>query len=125
MRTRHGWLILSLQQRILASESARSPVAIDTVRYRYSLAIDRDVDALLRWDGHHGRRSVEHLYCSHHLQGTLAIELPRAAARLNDIHVPTGHVLVQDILRFLIADLGVRPLHHDWDRVLQESASVS
>jgi len=121
VRTRHGRLILSLQQRILASCSARSPITVDTVRYRYSLAVDRDVDALLRWDGHHGSRSGDLPYCSHHLQGTLAIELPRSAARLNDFHLPTGHVLMQDILRFLIADLGVRPLHQDWDRVLNES----
>ena len=125
VRTRHGRLILCLQQRITASDSARSRVVVDTGRYRYSLAVDRDFDALLRWDGHHGPRPTEHPYCTHHLQGTLAVELPRAAARLNDFHVPTGHVLIQDILRFLVADLGVRPLHQDWDRVLNESASAS
>jgi len=50
-----------------------------------------------------------------HLGGTLAgIDLSKA-------HLPTGHVALQDVLRFAIIDLGVEPLRDDWDAILAGS----
>jgi hypothetical protein len=40
---------------------------------------------------------------------------------LNDLHLPTGYVPFEEVLRFCIADLGVSPFAEDWDSVLQES----
>lgn len=47
-----------------------------------------------------------------HLGGVLAgIDLSKA-------HLPTGHVSLQGILRFAVADLGVAPLRADWQAIL-------
>jgi hypothetical protein len=43
-------------------------------------------------------------------------------ARLNDFHLPTGYVAIEDILRFTIVDLEVAPLSGDWDAILKESS---
>ena len=51
-----------------------------------------------------------------HLGGTLAgIDLSKA-------HLPTGHVALQDVLRFAIVDLGVAPLRDDWEAILGDDS---
>ena len=37
---------------------------------------------------------------------------------LSKRHLPTGHVTLQDVLRFAVVDLGVAPLRDDWQAVL-------
>ena len=46
---------------------------------------------------------------------------PIANIDLSKAHVPTGMVTLQDVLRFAIVDLGVRPLRDDWYEVLTQS----
>jgi hypothetical protein len=43
------------------------------------------------------------------------------AVSLNDLHLPTGYVAFEEVLRFCIVDLGVHPLSDGWDGVLRES----
>ncbi len=38
--------------------------------------------------------------------------------RLSNLHIPTGHVTISDIVRFLIAEVGVEPRRSDWMNVL-------
>ena len=33
-------------------------------------------------------------------------------------HIPTGRVSLESVVRFAIAELGVRPIRDDWGRVL-------
>jgi len=40
---------------------------------------------------------------------------------LNDLHLPTGYVLLEEIIRFCIVDLGVRTLDADWNKTLEDS----
>lgn len=50
-----------------------------------------------------------------------ARELTRSETRLTrQDHIPTGRVPVEALVRFLIADLAVKPLRSDWERVLAE-----
>ena len=43
------------------------------------------------------------------------------AVPLNDLHLPTGYVAFEEVLRFCIVDLHVRPLAEDWDQTLRNS----
>jgi hypothetical protein len=40
---------------------------------------------------------------------------------LNDVHLPTGYVTFEDVIRFCVVDLEVAPLAQNWHRVLRES----
>jgi hypothetical protein len=40
---------------------------------------------------------------------------------MNHFHLPTGFVAVEEVLRFCIHDLGLRPLSTGWHEVLEES----
>ena len=47
-----------------------------------------------------------------HLSGAVAgVDLTKA-------HLPTGHVTLQDVVRFVITEWGVRPRRDDWPAVL-------
>ncbi len=41
---------------------------------------------------------------------------------LGKLHVPTGRVFFEDVLRFLFHDLDIRPARDDWREVLDETA---
>jgi hypothetical protein len=43
---------------------------------------------------------------------------------LEDLHLPTGWITVEEIIRFLICDFGVRPKSKNWDVILQNSEDL-
>jgi hypothetical protein len=121
LHTVYGPLVLSLDQ-IVTSTKVGGRHRLQTVRYRYSLAPDRVTEALVRWDYCRSDEHGDRTFCRRHLQGVLPIRLPKGMARLNDFHLPTGYVAIEDILRFTIVDLEVAPLSGDWDAILKESS---
>ena len=36
-------------------------------------------------------------------------------------HLPTGRILLEDVLRLGVAELGVRPLRRDWREILERA----
>jgi hypothetical protein len=40
------------------------------------------------------------------------------------VHIPTGWVTVEEIIRFLISDLGVKPKEQDWEKELRDSEEL-
>ena len=45
----------------------------------------------------------------------------RTDLTMDDLHLPTGYVPFEEILRFCIVDLGVKPLSENWNEILTES----
>ena len=39
----------------------------------------------------------------------------------NKLHIPTGGITIENVIRFLIADLDVPPRIEDWDEELRKS----
>jgi hypothetical protein len=48
-----------------------------------------------------------------------------ATVDYDELHIPTGRVLVEDLVRMLIERLDVRPLRRDWQAVLGANATAS
>jgi hypothetical protein len=112
---------------LAASLGGRShPLQPDTAapRYRYALSAGLASDALVRWESSSEREHGTDAWCPQHLQGTPRVHLPRGPVALNDLHLPTGHVTIEDIIRFCIVDLGVAPLSEDWNPILRTSAAA-
>jgi hypothetical protein len=104
-------------------ESVRTPDGIHelrTIAYRYTLTSENDTEPLLRWE-YVKFPPADALWCRHHLQGPVRLQIQEHSLSLNDLHLPTGYVPFEEVLRFCIVDLGVSPLASDWDRVLRES----
>lgn len=91
-----------------------------TVEYRYYLTPEGAEQPLLRWEYIRAPEAGA-LWCRHHLQGPMNLPLPGHVVSLNDLHLPTGYVAFEEVLRFCIVDLGVRPLSDAWDGILRDS----
>ncbi len=91
-----------------------------TGQYRYTLTPEGMDEPLFRWEYIREPKPGE-TWCRHHLQGTVPVQVGRDAISLNDWHLPTGYVPIEEILRFCIVDLRVAPLADDWDPTLRDS----
>jgi hypothetical protein len=92
----------------------RVAVRITDYMYQINLADGRELLAF-QWhpDGQSWMREA-HLHLGDSLRG---INLSKA-------HVPTGHVTLQSVLRFLIFDLRVDPIRTDWRDILDVPADA-
>ncbi len=88
--------------------------AATTRAYRYKLE-SGDGQEVLSYHWHPAGRS--HVTEPHLHLGSLGGTFERLLAGR---HLPTGEVSFQQFVRFLITEVGVRPLRDDWERVLAE-----
>ncbi len=106
-------LIAILRYRIVKVASPRDPWTIRIVTYHYSLVDSSERDIIsYEW----------------HPEGTSWVTWPhihigsamlRDGARLSSrMHLPTGHVAIEEVIRLAIVEFGVRPRRPDWSAVL-------
>lgn len=76
-------------------------------------------EPLVRWE-YERTPQDDATWCRHHVQGNLPLPAPLSIS-LNELHVPTGYTLVEEVIRFCIHDLRVPPLFDDWHRRLLDS----
>lgn len=43
---------------------------------------------------------------------------------LSDMHIRTGHILLEDVVRVLIDEFKVKPLRRDWEEVLARNVEA-
>lgn len=65
-------------------------------------------------------------YPRHHLHIPVTLEGTGECPALNceRLHLPTGWVMFEELIRFLIKELGVRSRTNQWDRILRESEEL-
>lgn len=109
-----------------------TPDAIDSQRvmlratsYRYALQPEGHREPMFRWEFVSEPEGDDAFWARHHLQGPAPINVGSQYVSLNDLHVPTGSVPIEEVIRLCINDLGVTPLSDDWDAILTESAMIS
>jgi hypothetical protein len=76
---------------------------LNIVKYAYDLTSPGARERTLRWEYDGLTTDSEARWCRHHLQGP--VELPLAGGhrpRLNDFHLPTGWVPIEEVLRFCV-----------------------
>jgi hypothetical protein len=93
------------------AKNTRKPkeVKVKTLEYSYSLALSRDLAGevfLWHWQASHPRPHM-HACFEHPQLGTI-----------RKLHLPTERLAFEQVLRFLLAELKVKPARDDWDRVL-------
>ena len=93
-----------------------------TTQYRYRIQATDDPgdNQCLRWE-YVSRQVRDGTPCRNHFQTPLDFQLGQHTVSLENSHVPTGWVTIEEIIRFLIVDLGVPPKHNDWDAELRIS----
>jgi hypothetical protein len=106
-------------------QTAGRTYTLRIIEYRYSLTPDGAREPLFRWEYVGQPLDPDARWCRHHLQGPITVGLrarrdqSASALTLNHLHLPTGWVPLEEVLRFCIVDLGVRPLTETWHADLE------
>ena len=89
--------------------------------YRLQHSPDLNAQAAIRWEYERELPPGKH-HCRHHLQQSAKLDLGNGSLNLNKVHVPTGWVTIEEVIRFLIVELGTKPPCGDvWSDVLATS----
>ncbi len=118
LNTKYGKLYFSLAQELEAVQETKKQYRLSTRRYWYRLQSTPalDAQALIRWEY---EISSDRGPAPHHVQA----DAKAGPLDLNHLHVPSGRVMIEDVIRFLIVDLEHKPpCGEDWPDVLEKSA---
>ena len=56
-----------------------------------------------------------------HIRTNVACLEDRRSLNLSQLHLPSGWITIEEVIRFLIHELQLRPKSDNWDRLLLES----
>lgn len=99
---------------------------LNVVKYGYHLAQAGVTEPALRWEYDGQVADHEAAWSRYHLQGPIELKLGAMPGPiLSEVHLPTGWVPLQEVLRFCIVDLGVEPLSRDWRATLDRPSGRS
>lgn len=121
LATSVGPLWFSINQELVAEKEQKRRFRLRTRRYAYRLATSGDprAEAILRWE--YDSSIEDDVQCRHHHHSNAAIPFGSQTLNLQRLHLPTGWVLIEEVLRFLFHDLGVQPRVADWPGRLRSS----
>ncbi|GIU97436.1 MAG: hypothetical protein KatS3mg013_1239 [Actinomycetota bacterium] len=119
LATRFGPMRFLFSQ-VLATREVEGGHRLETQRYAYKLTRASDSQPFVRWE-YDRPKSPRVKRCRHHLQGPIRLDLGTRSVSLDEMHLPTGWVTFEEVIRFCIVDLGAQPRSADWNRVLLDS----
>jgi hypothetical protein len=119
------WLAQSLECSYEPDESANRRYRLSTREYWYRLQKTNALDgaSLIRWE-YMSPRHVKYRdkrWCWRHIQIDASKNLDGGKMNFDRLHTPSGYVVIEDVIRFLINDLGVKPRSKNWHDLLMES----
>lgn len=114
----HGTIFFGFSQALRTEKTGRREHYLRTTGYWYRLQNEpgAKAKALIRWE-YESADPRQARPARHHAQ----FAVMAAALDLNRLHVPTGRVPFEEVIRFLIHDLGVEPRSREWAPTLAES----
>jgi hypothetical protein len=124
INTRFGQLHVYLAQALRAVGERNGQCRLETGKYWYRLQRTSDTsdEALFRWEYDRSHDPKTSKPPRHHAHAPARIEAGGISLDLNKLHIPTGWVTIEEVIRFLITELGHRPpCGNGWPAVLAES----
>lgn len=102
----HASLVIGHQFRVVPDEDLGWHVS--TRQYEYYIQDDEERE-LIAWHWHpESKITYPHLHVP-------------AGQIHHKMHIPTGRVSIEAVIRLLITEFGVPPIRHDWEVVLEEA----
>jgi hypothetical protein len=122
LKTRFGRVYFYLSQSLRTVKQDGGSFRLETRQYWYRVQTSksRGAQAILRWE--YDAETQRDGHARHHMQMPAAIAIGEGSIDLNKAHLPTGWVTIEEVIRFLIVDLGVEPpCGEGWPGVLHAS----
>jgi hypothetical protein len=96
---------------------------LETEGYAYRLGSPNAEDPLFRWEYRREPLSEDSQAPRHHMHAIATASDGTLDHDMNRLHVPTGWVTIEEVLRFLLSDLKIKcPLSFsEWNKVLNDS----
>lgn len=120
LKTAFGRLNLYIGQ-LCGSTVTKRKHRLFTASYRYALTPEGVQEPIWRWEYVRKWPDDNEYWCRHHLQGDVLVNIHGQPLSLNDIHLPTGYTSIEEVIRFCIVDLEVKPLSEAWHEILEQS----
>lgn len=115
LQTKFGPMDFYLGQMCDAIDGERDQVHLRTLKYQYTLKSPDASEPALRWE-YDKFPSGDALWCRHHVQGPVSMDFGSGhSIVLNDMHLPTGWVTIEEVIRFCLVDLAVPSLDKSYD----------
>jgi hypothetical protein len=113
---------LYLGQQLRAMPEGRG-YALHTIQYAYRVQRTHLIqdEAEVRFEYVSREVEPDASYSRHHVQFHRDARSASPDFSLSKLHIPTGRVTIENVIRFLITDLGVPPLIETWDEELRKS----
>ncbi len=108
------FLTAAMLYSVTKSEGERGPWKVSTAAYRYGIHDSQQVEILSYHWHPQTTRQDPHLHLG---SGSKVMNFLRRT------HLPTGRVSLEEVLRFLIEELKVKPLRQDWNEMLKSTQS--
>lgn len=122
LKTKFGTIYFSAWQFLQTSKQTNRKYQLKTVQYSYRIQNTSNAqgcDAVLRWE-YEPKSNDQH--CRHHFHASTKVALAEDFLDLNKCHLPNGWIMIEEVLRFLIVELGVKPPCKDnWGEILANS----
>jgi len=117
---------LALSQHIAVARDRKRNWSLRTLEYSYWMQGGPDLasDWYFRFE-YKSREVLDTLHPQSHLHLPLFLDCGTRRMNLSRVHIPTGQVTLEEIIRFLIQELGVKARSKDWDAALRISEEKS
>lgn len=112
LATTYGRVQFYFRQELRVEHEKGTGFRLTTRRYWYHLYKGDAIDAFMRWEYVDRKLEPDARYPRHHLHVhdvVLPVGDSGAGIDLKKAHLPTGWVTIEEVLRFLINELGVTP----------------
>jgi hypothetical protein len=95
---------------------------LKTLQYSYRIQGGPSFDSEWYFRFEYKSREIEDsLHPRRHLHLPVSLNCGTKRVDLSRVHIPTGHVAIEELIRFLIEELGVKAKTRDWDSILQKT----
>jgi len=114
---------LALSQVVRVDEAKSNDFVLWTVSYRYAIQHDSSAttEPIIRYEFVSTHVDPELSYCRNHVHLHPKFNGVVDGIAPSDLHLPTGWITIESVLRFLITEMQVPPLSENWQDVLRES----
>jgi hypothetical protein len=113
---------LYLAQTLRAVKQTKREYRLRTLHYAYRIAEGPEFEDewFFRWE-YNSREHEPGLHPRHHCHIPVSLDCLGQTLSLAKMHIATGWVTIEEVIRFLIHELKVRPKSNGWDQHLRDS----